>query len=61
MLKKLFSTVSVDYLFCYYSEKYKANLFFCSLLLSGTISTYTPHKFIKAFPPHVYYVVTLPC
>jgi len=23
-------------------------------------STYTPHKFTKAFPPHVYYVVTLP-
>jgi len=47
--------------FCYYSEKYKANLFILSLLLSGMISAYTPHEFIKAFLPQVYYVVILPC
>jgi len=39
---------------------YKANLFILSLLLSGMISAYTPHKFIRAFPQCVYNVVTLP-
>ena len=63
--KMLFSTVSADYIFCYYSEKYKVNLFIFSLLLSGMISTCTLHKFIKAFPrefsPHVYHVVSVSC
>jgi len=53
--------VLIDSIFCYYFEKYKANLCFLSLLLSEMISAYAPHTFIKAFPPHVYYVVTLPC
>jgi len=58
--KTLLSTVSVDYVFCYYSEKCKTNLFILLLLWLGMISTYMPHKFIKAFPPYVNYVVTLP-
>jgi len=54
--KALLSTVSVD--FCYYSEKYSANLFILSLLLSWMISAYTLHKFIKAFP-HMFTMLSL--
>jgi len=58
--KRYFRRSQLIMFFCYYSEKCKTNVFILLLLWLGMISTYMPHKFIKAFPPYVNYVVTLP-